>query len=372
MAEFAARLDAINFGPGATRYAHRRDERVEIAALGAAFETLRAVRSPRITSPCRSRPCSSPGDVPVRAARGGEARGAEAGLEIIDFGIGDPREPTARDPAGARRRARGRSGYPLAQGLPELREAIAGWCERRFGVGARPGPRDHPDATGARRRSSASRRRSTRRDEGRSSSPSPATRCPSAARSSPARRSSRCRCSRRTASSPTSTRSTDWDGARALLGQLPEQPDGRGRAARLLRAARRAGARARLRPLPPTRPTASSGSTSPRLGAPARRPAQRAVFNTLSKRSSMTGYRSGFVAGDAGARRRAASTFRPSVGAAPQEFVQRASVAAWNDEAARRAHARRATARKRERAARRARARRAGASRRARRRCTSG
>ena len=55
------------------------------------------------------------------------------------------------------------------------------------------------------------------------------------------------------------------------------------------------------------------------------------VFNTLSKRSSMTGYRSGFVCG----RREVADAlraFRPSLGTAPQEFVQRASVAAWSDE----------------------------------------
>jgi acetylornithine aminotransferase len=56
-----------------------------------------------------------------------------------------------------------------------------------------------------------------------------------------------------------------------------------------------------------------------------------AVFQTLSKRSSMTGYRSGFVAGSpeliAGLRQ-----YRPTVGTAPQEFVQRASVVAWNDE----------------------------------------
>ena len=32
-----------------------------------------------------------------------------------------------------------RMGYPKAEGLPELREAIAGWCRRRFGVDARPG-----------------------------------------------------------------------------------------------------------------------------------------------------------------------------------------------------------------------------------------
>ena len=57
-----------------------------------------------------------------------------------------------------------------------------------------------------------------------------------------------------------------------------------------------------------------------------------AVFNTLSKRSSMTGYRSGFVAGDA-ALVGALKAFRPTVGTAPQEFVQRASVVAWSDEA---------------------------------------
>jgi aspartate/methionine/tyrosine aminotransferase len=57
-----------------------------------------------------------------------------------------------------------------------------------------------------------------------------------------------------------------------------------------------------------------------------------AVFNTLSKRSSMPGYRAGFVAGDpeliAALRR-----YRPNVGTAPQEFVQHAAIAAWSDEA---------------------------------------
>ena len=56
------------------------------------------------------------------------------------------------------------------------------------------------------------------------------------------------------------------------------------------------------------------------------------VFNTLSKRSSMTGYRSGFVAGPRWVAD-ALRAYRPTVGTAPQEFVQRASVVAWNDEA---------------------------------------
>ena len=55
------------------------------------------------------------------------------------------------------------------------------------------------------------------------------------------------------------------------------------------------------------------------------------VFQTLSKRSSMTGYRSGFVAAPPEVIS-ALRAYRPTVGTAPQEFVQRASVAAWNDE----------------------------------------
>jgi succinyl-diaminopimelate desuccinylase len=42
VADFTTRgIDAVNFGPGHTTYAHRRDERVEISALVHAYETLR-------------------------------------------------------------------------------------------------------------------------------------------------------------------------------------------------------------------------------------------------------------------------------------------------------------------------------------------
>ncbi|HEY7179298.1 MAG TPA: succinyl-diaminopimelate desuccinylase [Gaiella sp.] len=44
VADFTERgIPAINFGPGATRYAHRRDELVEIASLERAYEALRGV-----------------------------------------------------------------------------------------------------------------------------------------------------------------------------------------------------------------------------------------------------------------------------------------------------------------------------------------
>src|SRR5439155_15498704 len=60
---------------------------------------------------------------------------AARGIELIDFGVGDPREAT--DPAIRQALVDAvseRLGYPLAVGLPELREAIAAWVERRFGT----------------------------------------------------------------------------------------------------------------------------------------------------------------------------------------------------------------------------------------------
>jgi len=56
------------------------------------------------------------------------------------------------------------------------------------------------------------------------------------------------------------------------------------------------------------------------------------VVNTLSKRSNMTAYRSGFVAGDPEVIA-VMKNVRPRIGVATPEFIQRAAVAAWNDEA---------------------------------------
>ena len=61
------------------------------------------------------------------------------GVDVIDFGKGDPNEPT--DPMIRQALVDAlpeRAPYPLAQGLPELRAAVAGWCERRFGVALDP------------------------------------------------------------------------------------------------------------------------------------------------------------------------------------------------------------------------------------------
>ena len=63
------------------------------------------------------------------------------GVDVISFGVGDPDLPTpahiidalveaVRDPANHQ--------YPETEGLPELRAAIAGWYERRFGLALDP------------------------------------------------------------------------------------------------------------------------------------------------------------------------------------------------------------------------------------------
>lgn len=55
------------------------------------------------------------------------------------------------------------------------------------------------------------------------------------------------------------------------------------------------------------------------------------AFHTLSKRSAMTGFRSGFMAGDErliDALRR----YRPNIGASTPDFIQSAAIAAWNDD----------------------------------------
>jgi succinyldiaminopimelate transaminase len=63
----------------------------------------------------------------------------EAGLTVIDFSIGDPIEPTpAFIPDALRAAVPVVSQYPTSAGRTDLREAIAGWVLRRFGVSVDP------------------------------------------------------------------------------------------------------------------------------------------------------------------------------------------------------------------------------------------
>ena len=59
----------------------------------------------------------------------------DAGRRVIDFGVGDPREETPALVRDALKEAIGPiSSYPRAAGLPPLRGAIAAWAERRYGA----------------------------------------------------------------------------------------------------------------------------------------------------------------------------------------------------------------------------------------------
>ena len=94
----------------------------------------------------------------IEAKRAAIARG----VDVIDFGVGEPREVTpsfipraltqalANEPSRPTRRP---------SGLPELREAIAGWALRRFGRPWIPTRRSSPPRA-PRRRSSTSPRSS--------------------------------------------------------------------------------------------------------------------------------------------------------------------------------------------------------------------
>ena len=59
------------------------------------------------------------------------------GIEVISFGIGDPDIPTPDNVISALREAAldpPNHRYPETDGLPEFRQAVAGWYDRRFGV----------------------------------------------------------------------------------------------------------------------------------------------------------------------------------------------------------------------------------------------
>jgi len=257
------------------------------------------------------------------------------GVDVIDFGTGDPREAT--DPLIRQALVDGlreRMGYPLAQGLPELREAIASWADRRFAVELDPATEVIP--TLGSKEAIFSFAQVVDLEHGKDT----------VAFTEPGY--------------PVYERGALFAGARALPlplrendGFLPDldaiddetwsrlavlwvnYPNNPTCATAPLRFYERLAALAREHGFvvasdeaytelwfeePPTSALQLDDRTN------------MAVFNTLSKRSSMTGYRSGFVAGDP-ALIAALKAFRPTVGTAPQEFVQRASVVAWGDEA---------------------------------------
>jgi len=271
----------------------------------------------------------------VRLAQAAAARRAE-GHEVIDFGMGDPQEST--DPAiieALREGVRERMGYPASVGLPELREAICAWAGRRFGVTLDPDQHVVP-TLGSKEAIYSFAQAVLDPEAGRDTVIAPEPGYPVYERGAQFAGASVLELPLLEANGflpdLDAVSPFDWKRAALVWVNYPNNPTCAVAPlafyARLAELARRHGF------------VLASDEAYSELWFDEPPPsalqlddlANVLVFNTLSKRSSMTGYRSGFVAGDP-ALVAAIKKFRPSLGTAPQEFVQRASVVAWADEA---------------------------------------
>ena len=252
------------------------------------------------------------------------------GIEPIDFGMGDPREvtpPFIREALLAS--VEDVSSYPRASGLPELRTAIAGWIDRRFGVTVDPAAEIVP--TLGSKEAIFSFAQVALGEKRAVAIPEPAY--PVYERGALFGGGSVVTVPLREGSGwlPDLDAFDAWDDIALFWVCYPNNPTGAVASAafyeELAERARRHGflvcSDEAYSELWFEEPPVSALQVSDRANV--------VVFNTLSKRSSMTGYRSGFVCAPQ-AICDALRHFRPTVGTAPQEFVQRASIAAWADE----------------------------------------
>ena len=142
VAQFAERgLDAVNFGPGATRlraHARRADRGRRARALAS---RLSAAWSRSVSRVHVSPVLAAQTDVPVRPDRGGEA--PQGGRGRPHLRLRDGRSARADRPAdqarARRRRSTRRAATRRAVGLPELRDAIAALGGAALRRRARPG-----------------------------------------------------------------------------------------------------------------------------------------------------------------------------------------------------------------------------------------
>jgi aspartate/methionine/tyrosine aminotransferase len=261
-----------------------------------------------------------------------KAAAAARGAQIIDLGAGEPREET---PAFIRRavaeaiEAEPVSGYPKADGLPELRAAIAAWLRLRFGADVDPDTEIIP--TLGSKEAIFGLAQVVGGPGARVAVTTPGYPVPARGALFAGAQVTELPLEPKNGWLP-DLDAVDWDGIAILWLNSPNNPTA---VAAPLPFFERAADLARRHGIVLACDEAYSelwfAGDAP---ASALQVADRAgvlVFNTLSKRSSMPGYRSGFAAGDpelVGALKR----YRPNVGTAPPTFVQRAAVTAWGDE----------------------------------------
>ena len=264
----------------------------------------------------------------AEARRAAETRGAN----VIDFGIGEPREET---PAFIRRalvdavEAEPVSTYPSAEGLPETRAAIAAWVKRRFGATVDPDTEVIPtlgskevvfglaQVVGG---------------------PGAVVAVTTPGYPVPARGALFAGAS--VVEVPLRGEN-EWlpdldalpDGIDLLWLNHPNNPTGaRAPLALLERAASQAVSRGFVLACDEAYSEIWLEGEAPHSALELADRRNLLVTNTLSKRSSMPGYRAGFAAGDPELIA-ALKRYRPNAGVAPPTFVQRAAAAAWGDEA---------------------------------------
>ena len=260
---------------------------------------------------------------------------AATGVELIDFGKGDPREET--DPLIRRALVESiepLSSYPLAEGLPELREAVAGWCGRRFGVEVDPETEVIP-TYGSKEAIFHLAQVLLDRDSDKTLVLSTEPGYPVYDRGAlfAGADVERLPLLEENGFLPDldGIDEETWSRTAILWINYPNNPTGAVAPLEFLERLAALAAEHDFLLAADEAYTELWFDEPPHSALEATDRSRVAVFQTLSKRSSMTGYRSGFVAGSAELIA-ALRQYRPTVGTAPQEFVQRASVVAWNDE----------------------------------------
>lgn len=256
----------------------------------------------------------------------------EAGVDFVDFGIGEPREqtpPFIRDALVAALEPV--STYPAAEGLPELRAAVADWVGRRYDVRLDPAAEVLP--TLGSKEAIFSLAETLAGDVVVVPQPSYPVYERGAAFSGKRVVELPLHAANGFLPDLAAVPAEVWARTAILWLNYPNNPTA---ATAPLALYEQAAALARRHDFVLASDEAYSeiyfGAEPPASALQVADRTNVAVFNTLSKRSSMPGYRSGFVAGDA-ALIAALKRYRPNVGVAPPAFIQRAAAAAWSDEA---------------------------------------
>ena len=252
-----------------------------------------------------------------------------AGVDVIDFGLGEPREETPRFIREALAEAIERdpvSTYPLAEGLPELREAIAAWVQRRFGAPLDPQTQVVP--TLGTKEAIFSLAQVV---DGAVGVTTPGYPVPSRGAAFAGREVVDVPLAAGSGWLP-DLDALPWERLGLLWLNSPNNPTG---VAAPLDFYVQAAERCRRHDVVLACDEAYSelwfDGPPPASGLQLQDRTNVLVFNTLSKRSSMPGYRCGFAAGDPELIA-ALKRFRPNTGTAPQTFVQRAAIVAYGDE----------------------------------------